>query len=308
MLIVISAKRYTFFRLKEDQHIELIEPSEHGLGHLLNPYTAEDEEEDDQASSRRWIKEVWDWIVRGALGMPREPLQFASLPAVTRIAVTTPHVMKTLTNGVWLEASDNQIRPATFLLSVSVAHLGHPGGANVQRFHLVSPMSSDPNCWIKGPWADIYSGKEIEVTTDPSFTDPSAARVKTFENVILEYESHPEPKSADATGKVCDRQTRGPLHRRHVSPSKIDLTGKESNRLEDVRKGLIHDPNEIATTFSDPAYSHWELVEQPRLATFATSIIAKAGGISERAARRLKAGTALPSSKTRSRLRARLKI
>ena len=168
-------------------------------------------------------------------------------------------------------------------------------------------MASDPNSWIKGPWVDVYSGEEIEVTTDADFTDPAAARVKTYGDVISEYESHPEPKSATVTGKVCDRKTRGLLHRRHISPSKIDLTGKESNRLEDVRKGVVHDWDEIASTFSDPAYSHWDLVEQPRLATCAASVIAKVGGISERAARRLKAGTARPSSKTRTRLRAMLK-
>jgi len=86
------------------------------------------------------------------------------------------------------------------------------------------------------------------------------------------------------------------------------MAGSFFATLEDLRKGVVHDWDEIATTFSDPTYSHWDLVEQPRLAAFATSVVANAGGISERAARRLKAGTARPSSKTRSRLRTRLKI
>jgi hypothetical protein len=143
---------------------------------------------------------------------------------------------------------------------------------------------------------------------DSEVLDPSVAHVMTFGDVISEYESHPEPKSANGAGMICDRTTRGFLHRRHISPTKIDLTDKESNRLEEVRKGLVHDWNEIASTFTDPAYSRWELVEQPLLSTLPTSVVAKAGGISQRAARRLKAGTARPSSTTRLRLRAKLKI
>ena len=58
----IAAKRYTFFRKKSGGRLEIIDPSEHGLGHLLDPLTNED-------NPNEWIDRVWQYIVATALGL-----------------------------------------------------------------------------------------------------------------------------------------------------------------------------------------------------------------------------------------------
>ncbi len=41
--------------------------------------------------------------------------------------------------------------------------------------------------------------------------------VKTYRDILREYATHPESKSADPTGGPCTRRTTGLLERRHVT-------------------------------------------------------------------------------------------
>jgi len=66
------------------------------------------------------------------------------------------------------------------------------------------------------------------------------ARVKTYGDVLREYEFHAESKCADAHGQPSGKQTIGLLQRRHVRIGEIKYIGKESNSLEEVEAGLIH--------------------------------------------------------------------
>src|SRR5437899_1222240 len=78
------------------------------------------------------------------------------------------------------------------------------------------------------------------------------ARVKTYREVLREYEFHPESKCADADGKPCARQTIGLLQRRCIRVEQITPIGKESNSLEDVESGLIHSAPSVYTEYPDP--------------------------------------------------------
>ncbi len=295
-LLTISAKRYTFFREEDDGGIEILEPSEHGLGHLLDPYHEAVSDLDEEAPTRRWIRDVWMRIVRQEIGLPVAPLAFGNLPAVTRVSVSTPHVMKSLSGSGAL------IRPATFLLSATIAPYGHPVGADPTRFHLVAPFTSESSQWIDGPWRDVHSGKEYRVTTDRADLDPDCARIKTYDDVIREFAQHPEHKSADEAGFTCKPSTRGLLHRRRLRAGRIDLIGKESNRLEDVQRGVVHDWEAVQTVISDPSYDQWEKVLRPKLATLPTTEVARLAGVGIRAARNLRSGRARPSHHTMRRL------
>ena len=66
------------------------------------------------------------------------------------------------------------------------------------------------------------------------------ARVKTYGDIVTEYEFHPESKCADGFGDPCSKQTIGLLQRRHVKIDLIKCIGKESNSLEEVGEGLVH--------------------------------------------------------------------
>jgi len=42
----------------------------------------------------------------------------------------------------------DQIKPFNFLLTCHVNPLGHPIGAEPERFHLIAPYESDPRKWL----------------------------------------------------------------------------------------------------------------------------------------------------------------
>jgi hypothetical protein len=145
-----------------------------------------------------------------------------------------------------------QLKPFNFLLSCHVKQLGHPTGVDPERFHLIAPYESDATQWLKGKWIDQYTGKAYRITTAGDYGTRQAARVKTYGEVIREYEFHPESKCAGADGSACDKQTIGLLQRRHIYIDLIKYIGKESNRLEDVDAGQVHSPQSVYTEYPDP--------------------------------------------------------
>jgi hypothetical protein len=125
--------------------------------------------------------------------------------------------------------------------------LGHPTGTNPNRFHLIAPYESDSRKWVANKWIDQYSGGSYRITTEGHSGSRRAARVKTFGDVLEEYEFHPESKCADTDGNACGKQTIGLLQRRHIAVDRVIYIGKESNRLEDAEAGMIHDDGEVYT-------------------------------------------------------------
>ncbi|MGA7246561.1 MAG: hypothetical protein WBW89_02290, partial [Candidatus Cybelea sp.] len=75
----------------------------------------------------------------------------------------------------------------------------------------------------------------------------TVARVKSYGDVLREYEFHPEAKCADSSGVPCSKQTTGLLGRRHVAIDSITYIGKESNKLEEVEEQSLLDPSEVYT-------------------------------------------------------------
>ena len=104
-----------------------------------------------------------------------------------------------------------QIKPFNFILSCHVAPFGHPIGADPERFHLIAPYETDPRKWLALPWIDQYSGKQYRISTTLATGTRQIARVKSYGDVLEEYEFHEEAKCADASGAPCDKQTVGLL-------------------------------------------------------------------------------------------------
>jgi len=124
----------------------------------------------------------------------------------------------------------------------------------------------------------------------------NTARVKTYGDALLEYENHPESKYADATGKICSKQTVGLLYRRHVSIDGIKYIGKESNSLEDVESGLIHDYRNVYTDYPDERRAEWQTNILPALEKPPLVILVRVfeGKLSRRALIDLRAGRSRP--------------
>src|SRR6516162_5233455 len=158
-----------------------------------------------------------------------------------------------------------QIKPFNVLLTAHVIPFGHPVGADPEKFHLITPYDSDSRKWIDKEWIDQHSGKRFRITTRGHGGSRQTARVKTYGDVITEYEFHPESKCADAFGNPCDRQTVGLLQRRHIKIDQIKCIGKESNSLEAVDEGLEHSQKNVYTEYVDLKRDEWSTKILPAL-------------------------------------------
>lgn len=309
--LAISAKRYALFLRPKNGKPALLRAginnkkdrwSRHGLGHLFNP-------SDPEASDRDWTGTVWHTIVRRSLILSVKEPDFASLPAIGRITVSSPALMKCLESLNAGKPYPEQIKPFNFLQTCHVSPFGHPEGVSPERFHLVTPYDPDPRKWLNKDWIDQYTGKRFRVTTRGHCGSGQTARVKTYEDILVEYENHPESKCGDAFGDPCGKQTLGLLQRRHVKIDQIKCIGKESNSLEDVDAGLVHSERSAYTEYIDPKRDEWASKIQPALKKAPLSVLVKECGkrLSRRELIELRASRSKPHRKNRELLESILK-
>jgi hypothetical protein len=304
--LAISSKRYALFLRDADGSPILLQKginnhedrwSEHGLGHLRNPMDPESEDRD-------WIRHAWVNIIRTTLGLPVEPLGFENLPAVGRVPITSPTALRSLAKLNRGKKYLNRIKPFEFLLSCHVKPFGYPPDVDPEKFHLVAPYVPDPECWVDLPWIDQFSGEQYEITTEGFHGSRGIARVKTYGEVLREYEFHLGAKSADAKGKPSGKQTFGLLHRRHVRVERIVYIGRESNRLEEIEAGLVHFPESVYTEYPDPNRDEWETKILPILKKIPVPALTRISGRSRSMLTRTIAGRSRPRRRNREQLKA----
>lgn len=197
-----------------------------------------------------------------------------------------------------------QIKPFNFLLAAHVIPFGHPEGVDPEKFHLITPYDSDAKTWLDKEWIDQHSRKRFRITTLGHCGSRRIARVKTYGDVITEYEFHPEAKCADALGNACDRQTIGLLQRRHIKIDLIKCIGKESNSIENVDAGLEHSERNVYTDYVDPKRDEWATKILPSLKKAPLKVLVSQcrGQLSRRALIELRAGRSRPRRKNRELL------
>ncbi len=290
--LAISAKRYALFVRDPIGEPELLRAgvnnkedrySEHGLGHLLNPT-------DPGSDDRSWIAHAWLNIVRRSLGLPTKPLGFEKRAAVGRTTVSSPAVMQPfeiLNDG---KPYNKKIKPFNFILSCHVAKLGHPIAVDPERFHLIAPYETNPRQWEKVQWIDQYSGKRYRITASGPHGSRFVTRVKSYGDVLREYEFHPEAKCADPSGAPCTKQTVGLLGRRHVAIDSITYIGKESNRMEEVEEQSLFDPSSVYTEYSDPRRDEWATNILPRLKAMPLRELMERSGLPRSTLQAIRAG------------------
>jgi hypothetical protein len=300
----ISAKRYGLFLLDEDGVPILLRKgvnnhedgwSEHGLGHLKNPTDLESDDRD-------WIAQAWTAIIRRSLGLYSLPLDFEHLPAIGRITINSPTEMRSLAKLNIGRRYANKLKPFNFLLTCHVKPFGYPPGVDPERFQLIAPYEHNPRYWLEMPWIDRYSGNQYRITTQGFHGSRVAARVKTYGDVLREYEFHPGSKNADAKGKPSGKQTIGLLQRRHIRVARIVYIGRESNRLEDVDAGTIHLAESVYTEYPDPRRNQWQSRLLPALKKIPVASLIKLSRKSRSMLTRARRGKSIPRKKNQELL------
>jgi hypothetical protein len=293
----ISAKRYALFTRSPEGRPEICKYSEHGLGHLLNPT-------DPDGESREWIHDLWEGIISEELGLRCTWPNWLNRPALSRISVSSPEYLKPFAALNTGKLYADQVKPANFLLSAQVAPLGFPVGVDPEHFHLIASYMSDPRRWTKQVWVDRYTGTRYGITTsiDAALYDGAFVLVKTYREVLSEYRTHPEAKSLGPDGAVCGRQSIGLLQRRPVTRDSLAYVGKESNRLEEVEAGLVHDPEEVYTEYVDPGNDVWQTLVIPVLKEMPLRLIQVQTGLSRSQIKAARNGHAFPRPANRELL------
>ena len=291
----ISAKRYALYNLEDGEPV-IRKRSAHGLGHLLNP-------KDPDRPDDHWIDETWRVIVRGdALGLPTEEPDWYRRPAVSRLGVSSAPMLALFHDFNSGKAYADQVKPGNFMLAAQVADLGHPRGADPKRFQLVARYNPKPGQWLTMRWMDRYSGETYRVTMSAHSSLEGEARLKTYGDVIRAYRHHPEFKSDAPEGGPCGRQTRGLLARTHVEAIGFVYIGKESNKLEEVEDGVIHDLDEVLNEYSDARSDEFVTLALPVLREMLVPRIVAESGLNPSTVKRIRAGRQRPHPDNRETL------
>lgn len=255
---------------------------------ILNPVEPINED-------RMWIRTLWRGILtEDALGQSYPWPDWLNRPAIGRITVSSPSMLRLFDGMNRGKTYADRIKPFNFLLTAFVRAFGHPGGADPENFHLVAPWSADPRQWRKMAWRDRYSGRRFRITATGQTGGEGVARVKTYADILADYRVHPEPKSLGPDGPPCGRQTRGLMNRRPVTGAYITYIGKESNKLDDRQAGLIHDNEEVLDEYPDPRRDPFRTLVLPVLRDCPTKEIAEGVKLDPTAVRRIQAGRCVP--------------
>lgn len=112
-----------------------------------------------------------------------------------------------------------------------------------------------------------------------------------------------------AAGQPCRRQTIGLLERRNVRVSELHFIGKESNRLEEVEEGSIHDLQTVYTEYhcARRERKYWLQRVVPKLKLMEFAELERLTGLSPATLKAARGGR-LPRPKNRATILAALRV
>jgi hypothetical protein len=306
----ISAKRYALYRETDegtaieahsdeeaagvDEGVwDIAKPSQHGLGHLLNPI-------DPESESRDWIKQAWRWLMALDLGLDAAEPEWLDRPAISQVTISTPgywHLFDRWNEGrPFAEA----VKPFGFML---VAY-ADPLRTSEEVGRLVRPFERDPRRWLDDEWLDLYDPDtryKVAVRRSDDASQKGVVYLKTYRDVLYAYLGHPESKSIDASGLACRRTTKGVLYRRPVEAATVTHIGKEANRLEDRLSGLALSEDEYLLKLGDDG--SWDRLVLPTLKTFRTKEVVIDTGLAQSTFADIASGRTRPHKRTERVLR-----
>ncbi|HTT23512.1 MAG TPA: hypothetical protein VMG82_31580, partial [Candidatus Sulfotelmatobacter sp.] len=225
--LAVSAKRYVVYKRKKD-NIEIIKPSEHGLGIVFVPdkrprYKSPDCK-DQQTNYARWIVEAWKRLLTNHFRHLENPqnasivgsFRFDNLPAMMRVRVTTPNVLNALR-----KRDPGAAKPYNFVHSPILLE-------EFPDCTLVAPASKRVKDWLTRDYTEIHTGDVVKLGS--KYRDKTLTP-QNISHTIWKHFLHPEDKSLGPDGEACNEYTRGLLKRRPVvAMLPFEYIGKEIER------------------------------------------------------------------------------
>jgi hypothetical protein len=225
--LAVSAKRYVVYA-NHKSGIQIIKPSEHGLGIVYVPdkrkrYTPKNCKDQD-ADYPHWVVEAWERILDDHFRQIEDPgnasvlreFSLGKLPAVMRVRITTPNVLKALRRR-----DPGAAKPYNFALSPILVE---PPPACT----LVAPFSKHPEDWLTRDYTEVNSGDVVKLSEEYK---GKRLQPQTLANVVWRHYLHPEDKSLAPDGQRCGPYSKGLLLRRPLRALKpFAYIGKEIER------------------------------------------------------------------------------
>lgn len=297
-----SSKRYVLWNETPDG-VVIRKASWHGLGLYRSPL---ERREEWPFKGPEWADLFWR---RAIAQVGREPVaddpEWFEYPAVSQLPVSSPLVIDAFralnADRDWAE----QVKPFNFILAGHVDPTAPlPIGCEPGEVTPMTQYTSKPGELLGQRWFNRRDGRAIEVTTKPG-GEPGKVRLQTYGDVVRTHAAHPEHKSADPSGGLGHRGSIGLLPRLRVRATGFPIhLGKESNRLDDVQDGQIHDGDEVYLVYRDER-REWEAA-LPALRRVREErgwrYLAERSGLSERAVRYALKGGKVPHEAARKRL------
>ena len=213
----ISAKRYVLYT-QTDNDISIVKASGHGLGYLYPPKDGFNKD----ADAPKWVVEAWDWLLRKELGLPCKEPAWLDYPAMMRMALTSPNVMR--------ERRPEWLSPFNFFFLPLLSDLGgYPAGCDRSNFKFITPFNSNRRKWKKLTGINLCDGRNYGIEMFPNGKQDKVVP-ESFRIILRLYLRRPESKSLAPDGAPCAADTQGLLRRASIVAGEIIPVGKETDR------------------------------------------------------------------------------
>jgi hypothetical protein len=205
--------------------ISITKASGHGLGYLLAPKenkAEDDEENQDPDEAPEWVLEAWDWLLRKELKLATKQPGWLRLPAIMRMAMTSPNVMKT--------GRPDWLAPFNFFFFPLLSDLGgYPPGYDRSNFRFITATETNRKKWKHLRGINLWDEKVFRISMYPDGRRDTVVP-ESFQIILRQYPGHPEFKSLAPDGTACVANTAGLLRRASIIAGEIVPTGKETDR------------------------------------------------------------------------------
>jgi hypothetical protein len=217
-----------------------------------------------------------------------------TLPAMMRIAITTPEVMKALQARQRGREYPARVKPFNFVLSPLIdPDAGCPVGTTRDQFTLIAPSTSDASSWLDLEFVNLYEeNSKTYRLARPGYRLPTEAVAKTYGDIVSQYRWHRVAKSHAPDGGPCAAESAGLLGRVPVlAAQEFRSIGKETDRRSEREDDVsLLNPRLVEYRKKESARLVIDTSLQQQTRRHSIRALAKAANVSEKAVKSARRG------------------